>query len=303
MSGAIIQLQRDAVEATPEVSELLRRAFAIARKLGLKDFEQWTRLELNGYPPGSELPDYRILHGQPKGTHPYYGWVPIIFHDPTLAKAASEVRTRSAVTDIEAMLKEDAAHGVFMMPWSARNSNLLREHNPGMAEAITQVSRGQMAGIIGRIRNAILEWALQLEADGIVGEGLAFTVDEKVRASAANYSVSNFFGTANIAQVSSIADQATFHLHVAAADIDAIGGLVRDAMGALDEIKLLPGDRAEVRAELKTLEAQAESPKPKPGIVRAALEGLVKGLSGAAGHELAGPLIHRAQEILRHFTG
>ena len=46
MSGIVIELQRDALSSDSDIISLLRKAYLIARKLDLKDFESWTSYEL-----------------------------------------------------------------------------------------------------------------------------------------------------------------------------------------------------------------------------------------------------------------
>ena len=61
-----------------------------------------------------------------------------------------------------------------------------------------------MHRIISAVRNKILEWAILLEENGIVGEGLVFTSEE--RATAANSHIinnytNNFYSSADNTQI------------------------------------------------------------------------------------------------------
>ena len=49
MSSAILDLQKESMVSNTELSDLLRKAYVISRKLRVKDFEKWINLELNGY--------------------------------------------------------------------------------------------------------------------------------------------------------------------------------------------------------------------------------------------------------------
>ena len=42
-----------------------------------------------------------------------------------------------------------------------------------------EVSRSSYVAILDKVRNTILNWSLKLEADGILGEGLTFSQQEK----------------------------------------------------------------------------------------------------------------------------
>lgn len=58
-----------------------------------------------------------------------------------------------------------------------------------------QISRSQLTAIIDRVRNLILDWALDLEKNRILGEGMTFSDEEKKRASSTAITVhGNFQG-------------------------------------------------------------------------------------------------------------
>jgi hypothetical protein len=62
--------------------------------------------------------------------------------------------------------------------------------------------------------------------------------------------------------------------------IEKFLGLLKDKLGKLS---LAPDTYAELRAEIKTAEAQIKSPKPKPGIVKECLLSIRRILEGAGG--------------------
>ena len=41
MDGIVLELQREAMDKNADVESLLRKAYVIARKLKLSDFEEW----------------------------------------------------------------------------------------------------------------------------------------------------------------------------------------------------------------------------------------------------------------------
>jgi AbiTii len=46
------------------VTDVLRKAPVVARKLSVKDFEIWIEKELNGYKEMADLPSYRRVMGE-----------------------------------------------------------------------------------------------------------------------------------------------------------------------------------------------------------------------------------------------
>lgn len=51
------------------MESLLRKAYLVARKLKLSDFEEWINNEQNGY--HGEVPDYRMINVNYKAWNPY----------------------------------------------------------------------------------------------------------------------------------------------------------------------------------------------------------------------------------------
>jgi hypothetical protein len=63
-TGELIQeIQTEAVDGDSDLSTLLRKCLVLASRLNNPELKNWANWELDGYPPSSELPDYRILHG------------------------------------------------------------------------------------------------------------------------------------------------------------------------------------------------------------------------------------------------
>ena len=81
MPPLVLELQRSALNSNTSVTELLRMALVVARKLKIKEFEQWVELELKGYPDINEVPEYRILSGQLVAQNRFRGWETLMTHN------------------------------------------------------------------------------------------------------------------------------------------------------------------------------------------------------------------------------
>ena len=66
MSSLIEELQRDALDSSVQVADLLRKALVVATKLKLDEFRQWAERELEGYDK-VDLPSYREFYGPGDG--------------------------------------------------------------------------------------------------------------------------------------------------------------------------------------------------------------------------------------------
>jgi hypothetical protein len=101
MPSLVLELQRDALDKSVATSDLLRKALVAARKLRVTDIEQWLSNELNGYPEGVVVPDYRTLQGETKVHNPYHGWVPLIMSGAKQAEMLSKRGTSQAISELE----------------------------------------------------------------------------------------------------------------------------------------------------------------------------------------------------------
>ncbi|WP_048190131.1 hypothetical protein [Methanobacterium sp. SMA-27] len=70
MSSIILELQKEAIDSDIDISNLLRKAYLVAKKLKIKDFEEWVKLELNGYGTIDNKPEYRKVNGSLKFFNP-----------------------------------------------------------------------------------------------------------------------------------------------------------------------------------------------------------------------------------------
>lgn len=81
MTSVVVDLQTEAMSRSVPISDLLRKALVVARKLRVDDFREWIELELSGYGTSGDIPDYRETTGQVKAWNPYNGWIPVHFPD------------------------------------------------------------------------------------------------------------------------------------------------------------------------------------------------------------------------------
>lgn len=75
MAKIVIELQHEALKSNFDIMNLLRKAYLVARKLKLQEFEDWINNELNGYKDLEKIPDYRLLRGEIKAWNPYRGYL------------------------------------------------------------------------------------------------------------------------------------------------------------------------------------------------------------------------------------
>ncbi len=199
MSSIVLELQQNALDPSVRVSDLLRKSLVTAKKLGIDEFESWIEKELNGYSTENDAPSYRVLRGQVVAWDIYRGWQPVFFENFDDAILLSKCIALQPIGVIESALQQ-----------SADNASLYADFNPATEEKIIRlldspaqvtrkVSPHSLVTVTESVRNIILRWSLQMEADGILGDGLTFSAKEKITATQNNYYVTNFFGNVNVA--------------------------------------------------------------------------------------------------------
>lgn len=196
MDGLVLQLQAEALSDSVDIETLLRKAYLTARKLKLKDFETWITNEQNGY--NGEIPDYRIISGQIKAWNPYHGWMPVIMQGE-LSDAASKMPLRLPISTISDVYNESDGSITLTVPGAI--ADFFNKNTDGFpTEYGFHSSKAEMHKIISAVRNRILDWALLLEENGIIGEGIDFTSDEKdmaAKSAVINNFTNNFYSSSD----------------------------------------------------------------------------------------------------------
>lgn len=181
MDSIVLELQRKATDKDADVAELVRMALIVATKLGLDDFREWAMRELDGYKGNPTLPQYRSIDAVVKALDPYSGWLPVQFDNPEFGEIVRTASCRNGVGELQWML-DNRPDSQIHVPFNDRERGILggvfKE-----SQASRMISASQLAGVLDAVRNIILDWALQLEKNGILGDGMRFSGDEKRRAS------------------------------------------------------------------------------------------------------------------------
>lgn len=198
--GIVLQLQAEALDETIDIETLLRKAYFVARKLKLKDFEEWISHEQNGYE--GDPPDYRTIGGEIRAWNPYHGWIPVIMQGK-MADLLNKLPMPQPIAAISDAYNN--SDGPITFTVSGAITEFLNNHTTSFqTKYCIHSSKTELRKIISAVRNKILDWSLLLEENGIIGDGLGFT-DEEVRAalesSVINNYTNNFYSTTDNTQI------------------------------------------------------------------------------------------------------
>ncbi len=193
MKPIVLQLQEEALNPDVSISDLLRKAYVVARKLKISEMKAWIDSELNGYTSG-KCPEYRKVIGQLKAFSPYRGWIPIVCADPETAKALSERYIIQPIDQLDSLCTnrdETTLH----IPLPQDIQLKLMKVNQSDFESALLFDKSQISSVLSSVRNIVLEWSLKLEEKNILGEGMSFSNKEIQEAQiASNLIIHNFQG-------------------------------------------------------------------------------------------------------------
>lgn len=187
MSSIIQDLQIKASNKNNSVTDLLRMAKIIASKLELNDFLDWINKELNGYKDASSeaTPDYREVRGEPKGWNPYHGWVPVLFTgNPESQEIISTRKIQQSIGTLEELIynPNKDTDGTLQIPFTPTVNDVISEVMKFNTKFTLMIDKSAVVSILDAVRNILLDWALKLEKEGILGEGISFSQTEKEKA-------------------------------------------------------------------------------------------------------------------------
>lgn len=228
-NGLVLELQRACIEKKRSITDILRMAKMIAIKLGLPGEEHWIDQELNGYKGGKELPPYRMVKGTVKALNPYHGLVPARFQDPDMEELINDVYVGDSVEHLLDLGKDDGEITYRFEPQV--EAHLIKQQGQyGAMQPYKVIGKSHVAGVLNSIQNRVLDWALQLESNGITGENMSFTNDEKDKA--AQVLINNVQGNVQgtVGQAGGTANQTFNNISVAveAGNFDSLADHLRN---------------------------------------------------------------------------
>lgn len=180
------EIQSRSIDRTVRVSDLLRMVKLAAAKLKLTGTLEWVENELNGYSGGLfDIPPYRIAAGTLMHHSRFHG-TQLAHGNPTTIAALSISEFRDKIGSLESLL--DASGDHFS---TSINRNVAEALNKSGQTGTYEVffSKNVVVAILEAVRNMVLDWAIKLEEEGILGERVSFSMEERKKAAEAGASI------------------------------------------------------------------------------------------------------------------
>ena len=281
MSALVPELVNAGIDASVSPGDLLRRALVVARRLAIPELVDWISSELNGYYSG-DVPDYRRVQGQLVAENPINGPIPF-FAPPDMTELLSDFEVRQSVPELMQLAQSKTEiYSHFPAQIEHTLMQMMRKENGVTMRPALRFSTVQVQGVIEKVRSRVLEWALDLEAKGVLGEGMTFTQQEKQTVQQHYH-----FGDVSGSQIQIGSNSSNQTQTQAGGDMATLSALIELLRDAIQQGRIEAEVRDELQAELATLLAQAASPKPKWAIIKATVGSIKAVLENTAGGVLA----------------
>ncbi|MDO7500257.1 hypothetical protein Q5X76_06130 [Acinetobacter baumannii] len=195
----VLQLQHLSQKTDSDIEELLRRAKLVAMKLNLSDFENWCDLELMGYSniKSDVLPKYRVTQGRLYVYNPYNGLIPLYIENDETYNSITTIYLSESVGEYVNLIK-NAKKGLEIQLPKGTLDYLYKIQNASYGFALEprlKMEVTQLMSVMTYVKNTIFKWSVNLEKNGILGEGMQFTSEEKGKAMSNNiYNIGNMQG-------------------------------------------------------------------------------------------------------------
>ncbi|WP_176548704.1 hypothetical protein [Bacillus cereus] len=275
MRSIVIDLQEEAYSSNPDFTALLRKAYVVARKLKIAEFEKWINNELNGYKNPEDIPDYRMVRGKLYYFHPYHGWYPLGIENAELENKITTHEIGEPISQLQLLSSGDESPS---LSFQGEMRNMLSDSIGMQTHFSLRLDRSELIRILDICRNIILDWSLRLEGDGIMGEGMTFSEKEKQTATKEGYTINNFYGSNSnyqIQQDNQLAMQ-TMNNESTGLNINEITTLLDQIQDNIGQAGLDNDSKIEVQEQLNQIEQQLEANTPDKGIIKNLFES-VKG--------------------------
>lgn len=204
MAGIVHELQKECLDVAAPVASILRKAKVIAAKLELGGLEDWIGSELGGYKcSAKDLPQHRKGRGKPQFLNPHHGWCPIHTPDNDFGEIVSTVFLFQSVSEMEHLVggaKSESLH----MSYDPVIAEVIQKQLPMRMDIGLKFSTALPISALEFVRNKTLDWTLELEAQGIFGDGFSFG---EVQKSEARIVTNNIYG-GNVGVLGSVSGDA-----------------------------------------------------------------------------------------------
>lgn len=297
-NSMVLDLQADALNSQLKVSDIARKAYFVARKLGVTELEQWLHYEINGYPSDDmvDIPEYRHVIGSLQGWNSVRGWIPIIIQNREWHDAICNRCMINSLASIDDMIENDG--DTFSIAVGPENSAQLSRMVGRTTKFQIVYNIVHLVSVRECVRNMILDWALKLESEGIEGVNMKFSDEEKGKANEIKYTINNNFnGDVINSQIQQNTTSSIQTLQYGL-DVDKIKFIVDSVKNNIDSFGLSDNDNEILSTSIQGIEEELDNDDVNTTVIKSFLTGAKNVLEGIGTNLIASGIIHLISDLL-----
>lgn len=280
----MLDLQKEAYDSKSNV---------VARKLKLEEFGNWVNEELNGYQSYEKTPEYRNVCGQLKARDLYRGGlIPVLINDPKYADIITNRKLVQPISEIESYVGKK---GNILVTFPVGQREILSKAIGTETEYFLEVSKNQIGSIVDNVRNIVLEWSLKLEEEGILGEGMSFSKEEKEKAKNQGPLISFGSDASGVQiQIQQNTSNSSQTMQQGSVDLNKVEELLQTIKDNINnpDLVLSTEQSIEISESIKIIEAQKQLGNPDPNLIKEGFRTIRNVLEGITGSITASGIIH-----------
>ncbi len=159
----------EVVDASSDLSQVLRKAKVLASELKSKELRAWAEAELNGYEDKDALPKYRVSAGSNFGNFVGYGMranaLPIRLSSlpESWRESLSKLELRSGIAALQEMFRSEKD---YQEHWDADRIAAVSEKlysDMNMIRAWKVITKSEIVAVLDAVRNRLLNFLLDLK--------------------------------------------------------------------------------------------------------------------------------------------
>lgn len=128
-----------------------------------------------------------------------------------------------------------------MMTFTPERERDILGENSLYANPRLHLSPGVVQGIVDKVRHIVLRWCLDLEAKGIIGEGMTFSEQEKKAAESAQNIQIHYHGNVSQSQVATVRSSQMITTSV---NLDEMRTFVKELREHIEKLRLATDQQA-----------------------------------------------------------
>lgn len=209
-NSPVLKLQQFACSEESSILSVMLQAKLIASKLELEEFSTWIEYEISGYPDKLNVPGYRKI-AAPMKCQLNNGAIQDFDFERVFSVNSRSEDERKIISKLKILYLTDSLSEVMRL--SEKDDYINFAVPVGINELLRSSSSGRLDGqqfeifwvcpsvkmhqIISNVRMGILNWSLELEKVGILGDGIFFSHEDKITAPLTVNNTNIFNGSVN----------------------------------------------------------------------------------------------------------